>query len=330
MVWQFLSRGRYNQVYVDFHLGLVLKKSIDPSTPYDHPLRSVRLWNLINDDLAQPARLYSEGWVCPYIKGRQASDREIMQSLIDIYHRCGRIVLDACSRKNMVYSYEYKKIICLDVGMVVLLEEEEEHSSSYSPISHEIWKKLKPGYIRYFNRNEEKYPLTISTIKALMLLKHYHPQQSASFLSQSNSLLFEIARIFNNGPLTDLQLFYLNQLIPKRFSDIKQQIRQNIQNLLSKYGAFNSYGEFRTSCSSRFFGPRSRIQILENLLQQMEESENYHELYDLIHTRLHHPKYTSGCCCKNPFITLKYQIFVLLEHEMSFNLDSIPTRSMKF
>lgn len=47
MVWQYLSQGQYNRVYVDRKRRLVLKRAINQDLPYDHPSRSVRLWNIV-------------------------------------------------------------------------------------------------------------------------------------------------------------------------------------------------------------------------------------------------------------------------------------------
>jgi hypothetical protein len=150
MVWQYLAQGQYNRIYIDLENHLVLKRAIIPEHPYDAPKRSVRIWNIINGHLTRPAQLHPDGWICPYIEGRQATDFEIHQYLIQIYNRYNRIVIDACSPKNMIFSIAEQKVVCVDVGMAVLMDVHGPIKKNSSLVSLSIWKELRFNYFVYF------------------------------------------------------------------------------------------------------------------------------------------------------------------------------------
>src|SRR3989338_631154 len=128
--WKKLGEGTYNVAYVsdDGKSVLKIQKSDDKT---DTPERSVRLWNTINPDIPPPARLEQTekgvGWVCPFIKGKQASDKEMSIALIDIYNKTGRIIVDATAPKNFVkLPFPRSRVVCVDVGMAIQMEQRDE------------------------------------------------------------------------------------------------------------------------------------------------------------------------------------------------------------
>ena len=111
----------------------------------DTPERSVRLWNTINEGLepqavrlelnnleinttkpdGTTALLKGVGWVCPYVEGVQASDKEIQGAVLDIFNRTGRIITDATGKKNFLRTPD-GTIVCIDIGMALEMEKREE------------------------------------------------------------------------------------------------------------------------------------------------------------------------------------------------------------
>jgi hypothetical protein len=188
-----LGSGQYNDAYLSPGKDQVLKIQKNPAHS-DTPERSVRLWNSINPDLHPKAieiQINSErtGWVCPFIKGVQASDKEIASALLDIYNRTGRVIADAAGPNNFLKRDGDNKVICIDVGMAVQMEIREEANSSSSPlkrsnsiVSQDLIEGFWPVTDGVEAEDEEsinswldgqrgEHPQTIDTIKALFFIK---------------------------------------------------------------------------------------------------------------------------------------------------------------
>ncbi len=191
--WEFLGKGSYNKAYVNQTKTEVLKIQLD-SSETDNPERSVRLWNAINSDKGlPPARIDEQrkGWICPFVSGKQANDVEMRKALIDIFNKTGRIVVDAISPKNFLKT-DKGSIICVDIGLAVQLERNEEQKfiqRRKSITSLNAWDNDRDLYIPYFRDNYRTTPQTIDTIKALLFIKENHPQSyDVSFLKNNLSL----------------------------------------------------------------------------------------------------------------------------------------------
>ena len=136
----------------------------------DKKERSVRLWNQICG--VGEAEEYEDGWTAPYIDGTDASEMDIAHTLVDIYERTGRIVVDAAVRGNFKKSNQ-GDVVCVDVGCALKLE--SRIASDQSQVSLDFWDLMHEDYREYFDENFAKSPFLINTIKALLVLQYYRP-----------------------------------------------------------------------------------------------------------------------------------------------------------
>jgi len=325
MVWQYLGQGKYNRVYVDRKKGLVLKRAINSNLSYDQPERSVRLWNIINPNLEPAASLHRDGWTCPYIEGRQATDHETHLHLIETYQNTGRIVLDACSPENMIYSLLYKRVFCIDIGLAVMIESlTPEHRRRYSEVSNAIWGSLSGKFVRYFEREQKKFPLTVTTIKALFVLSQYLPQESPRCL-QYPEILNRIAQYFDTPSLTPIEVQALANIIPINFHQLKRNIEQEILTLLRKYGQFDGRGGFHRSLYGLFFSNQRTMQSMVALIQSLRIAEDTHQLETIITTCLNTIHFTRACCFKNPLQACLLKFLRVLEDRPPIERHLAPT-----
>jgi hypothetical protein len=218
--WQFLGEGTYNKVYLSDEGKEVLKIQKN-NIQTDAPERSVRLWNAINPELLFPARLLDTsqgtGWVCPFIKGEQASDSDMTEALIDIYNKTGRIVVDATAPKNFIKTPD-GQVVCIDVGMAMQLERREEKEFSqlvrrHSVISLDRWSFLKSDYDPFFKECSEGYPETVKLVKALVLIKDNRPDMvNVDFLKTSPELVDKLATAYDEQNFLDDALDHLDEV----------------------------------------------------------------------------------------------------------------------
>lgn len=186
--WTFLGEGTFNKAYKSDDGKLVFKRSKFDSDKTDTPERSVRLWNLINPNLPPPASVHMSdqglGWVCPFVEGKQASDLEMSEAVIDIFSRTGRIVIDATARKNFIKTKEpqpHGQVVCIDIGMALQLELQQEtgyvkRARSNSIVSQDTWNDSKTGYdTEFFPDTSKGSPVTVNTVKALLFIKANRP-----------------------------------------------------------------------------------------------------------------------------------------------------------
>ena len=180
--WSVLGGGTYNDVYINKEQTLVLKMQKN-NAKTDDPERSVRLWNEINPNCKPKACVVNTkwgiAWVCPFIKGRQATDDEMSKAIIDIFNNTGRIVVDATAEKNFITTPE-GKVLCIDIGMALELEKKEERSFSgiirrNSIVSLTCWRNLQHDFDPFFNDCQGENPKSVNTVKALLYIKNNRP-----------------------------------------------------------------------------------------------------------------------------------------------------------
>src|SRR3990167_4671547 len=183
--WTYLDEGQYNVAYLSPDKKSVLKIPKDPSDESEKPLRAVRLWNQINPDLspeAQVVRINDEiyGWICPFVQGFPAYDYQIIEKIIDIYNRTGRIVIDAMVEGNVLYDITNKKVECIDISMALQLDENDRKIAGQelrkSEVSLQTWSDLKNIYNQkaFLNPNYSD-DAVINTLKALLFLQVHRP-----------------------------------------------------------------------------------------------------------------------------------------------------------
>ncbi|MDR3502518.1 MAG: hypothetical protein P4L79_08035 [Legionella sp.] len=217
--WHFLGEGTFNRVYLSDEGKEVLKiqKTMNQA---DAPERSIRLWNAINPDRF-PARLLDTaqgiGWVCPFIAGEQASDSDMVDALIDIYNKTGRIVADATAPTNFIKTPD-GQVVCIDVGMAIQLERREEKQFSqrvrrHSVTSLDSWSSLKSDYEPFFKMRSEIYPETVKMVKALVLIKDNRPDMvDVDFLKTTPELVGKLAKAYDRQNSLDDALGHLDDV----------------------------------------------------------------------------------------------------------------------
>ncbi|MDF1678385.1 MAG: hypothetical protein P1U32_06810 [Legionellaceae bacterium] len=220
--WLPWGQGTFNYAYVNSERTEVLKiqklsskqfkegsddDSMDLSV-VDLPERSVRLWNQINPGLQPPARLENSvhglGWVCPFVKGDQASDKEMSQALLDIFNRTGRIIVDATAPENFIRRVPGGEVFCIDIGMALQMQKAEEvvlsggRTRAKSGVSLDAWNELCADYKPFLKKCSGKYPETVATVKALLFIQQVRPDIfDVSFLASNNDLVERLAEAYD-------------------------------------------------------------------------------------------------------------------------------------
>jgi hypothetical protein len=212
MPLEFLAKGNFNYVFCDASRSHVFKvqqssKLSNADLILDTPERSVRLWNQINAHLRPKAVVCSIstpqvldtktgtvllaakeyiGWSSPFIQGRNSTPQEITQALIDIYNRCGRVVLDGLVPGNFK-TLSNGEVVCVDIGMSLRLQKtDEEGIENLSFASNVVWETTsKSSYLPWLKAYEanKKFNDVVKTTKALYVLQQQFPHYvNADFL----------------------------------------------------------------------------------------------------------------------------------------------------
>jgi hypothetical protein len=118
-----------------------------------------------------------EGWVSNYIEGRQSTDKEIKNALIDMYNYAGRIVIDAPAKKNFITD-DHGKVYCVDVGMALRLINTDVATPdgrvrSKSIESLKIWRDDEA--IGAYWSGHKTHKNTINMLKALVYIQTGYP-----------------------------------------------------------------------------------------------------------------------------------------------------------
>lgn len=218
--YELIEEGSYNQIYLvrrDSKIVCVFKQQIpveeeilspdaseeerldyisdqemeDINLSLDTVERSLQVWKEINPEL--PAQKHTavingkriSGWVCAYIHGRQATDREIVSTLIDIKLRTGRILVDAVGRRNVLTPFKGGKPVCIDVGMAFKLDYEygplprmrdtAAHNPQRDAAGIASWRTLQKKFSSTFFNKSEGFEHSVFVIKALLFLDYHRP-----------------------------------------------------------------------------------------------------------------------------------------------------------
>lgn len=250
-------------------------------------------------ELSNKLANYRKGWICPYVKGVQASDLEISSALIDIFNQTGRIVIDAISPKNFIKTYS-GLVVCIDIGMALQLEKRESssirktHIRQPSLTSLQTWHGLKEKYTHYFEKASTSYPKTVNTIKALLFIKSYHPD-------------IEDVSFFKNTPflMEKLSFAYDTEHLKHDFSVIKQKHLNELNKYIKSIGSTLS-GKFVPSWTTRFFRneklTQNKVNMVLSLQTIIQGSSSYPELTDkveqYINILLKNKEFTKQCMSK--------------------------------
>ncbi|RUR05836.1 hypothetical protein [Legionella sp. km772] len=207
--FKFLGQGSYNVAYlvIEQTTGRRLGVFKFPITPMptdpaideqlyldaslDTVERSIKIWNEINPSM--PARKFSgringrtyNGWLSPFIVGRQAYDVEIVSILIDIYKRTGRVIVDAVGARNVLTQIDGSPI-CIDIGFALKLDavygplprirDRKRHGDRPDFAGVAQWRTLQlSNFEHYYDDYKALRPFSINVIKALLFLNRHKP-----------------------------------------------------------------------------------------------------------------------------------------------------------
>lgn len=164
------AAGAYNQVYksetaiqYQGHFGYWVvkrKKSskdrlVNLISDYE---RFARKWRLINPHLYCEVLAEDQGVLIPFIEGRAARDKEIAQTLLDIYKRHGIVIVDAVSPKNFICAAS--GIVCIDMDFAF-------HARSLVSCEQATRYRYFRGreFFDYYSKYALRFPLTITVIR---------------------------------------------------------------------------------------------------------------------------------------------------------------------
>lgn len=200
--WEYLGSGQFNNAYVNRDKGLVFKipKYSDMT---DAPGRAARVWNEINP--SRPAHTgqldpHGQGWFCPYIEGRQATDHEVSQYLIETYNRTGRIIIDAVNPDNLIYTAD-NEVVCIDVGLAIQFQTQTNKqlegislARQASEVSLLTWEKHHAKCLPLFDYYASTRNQTVHVLKALLFIQAKRPDiYDASFLLDNENLVKQLS-----------------------------------------------------------------------------------------------------------------------------------------
>lgn len=309
-MWEKLGEGSFNVAYVNEDRTEVFKvqKSMGQYgyvPPTDGPERSARLWNEINSNYPPPAYLHTDndsippksGWVCPFIKGKNASDREISDALLDIFNRTGRIVLDAYVPGNFKKD-EKGNIACVDIGMAFQLQQQEEAffaqyrkgTRPASMISNSEWKR---GYDKIYSTfpfiTTIISPNTVNTTKALLFIKMNRPDiYNVDFLKSDKSLIKKLAAAYDESVNPSLPqpkqevISNATQILkhekPITMNQLKESCKAELERYINSRGTLNLDGEFSPSFRTKFFRNQTltakKVDVAKELLQELDDANS--------------------------------------------------------
>ena len=308
--WKEIGFGAYNTVYRSSDGRKVLKiqrKHNTQDAEYDVPERSVRLWNEVNSNILPRAYVvynseYGKGWVCPYVSGRKATDKEISMELISIFNATGRIIVDATVNKNFIRSND-GKVVCVDVGMAVRIDSVENKYGKRkgSVVSNNSWHHLCNKYTAHFKSKKTLFPQSINIIKALLFISINRPDiRDVNFLKSNNNLIKKLARSYEHGIKIDENNF-IDENTNYKFNDAKTTVldeietnltatKESVKNHLVKYinsrGQINQEQKFIASFATFFFRNTTLTDYKVNktllLIRKIDEINSISELQELI------------------------------------------------
>lgn len=311
MPWKMLGSGSYNTAYKSEDGREVLKirkyQGDHAQAKFDHPLRSARLWNELNPNLRPQAyvvnsREYGYGWICPFVEGTQASDREISRELMNIYTRTGRIIVDATAPNNFLRT-PVGQIVCIDIGMALQMEhgthERMDKRRRKSVTSLEAWSQYHNDYVPFLAKAAKTHPQSVSTIKALLFIQAQRPDiYDVSFLKQDLRLVNELAKAYDtqSTPKTLVDTVVsrakeaLLDVVPIDLDHIKRGCMSNLEQYIHSRGSINTKGEFEPSWITWLFRnkelTKQKVEHANELIKAIESASSLEDIEDLVSNKL--------------------------------------------
>lgn len=192
----------------------------------DTPERSVRLWNEINPTMPatlvrvnfshQNKRVENQlAWSAPFIQGKNASDSETMNAVINIFNKTQRIIYDANNRGDFI-PLENGTTVCVDIGVALKMPRLSGPASRQRLLSDAS--KQRSFFFKEQVSQIQRcmdMPKTISTIKALSFIASERPDiVNVLFLKSKPELLELLSRGSESATMREKALTELNDILP--------------------------------------------------------------------------------------------------------------------
>ncbi len=365
-MWEKLGEGTFNVAYVNEDKTKVFKvqKSLGPQgyvPPTDGPERSARLWNEINHNYPPPAYLHTDndsvppktGWVCPFIKGKNASDREIGNALLDIFNRTGRIVLDAYVPGNFKKD-EKGNIACVDIGMAFQLQQQEEAffaqyqrqrgTRPASMISNSEWRR---GYDKIYST----FPFiptiiasnTVNTTKALLFIKMNRPDiYNVDFLKSDKSMIKKLAAAYDesvnpSSPQPNHEVISAAKQIlthekPISMNQLKESCKAELERYINSRGTLNLDGEFSPSFRTKFFRNQTltakKVDVAKELLQELDDANSPEDIQLAIQRIKEDPELISQGVIADELLNRINKCSFIIDNVSEFNLTASNSQAL--
>lgn len=291
--WTFIGRGSYNTALIDNKTDIVLKVPLKKTDDVNAPYRCVRIWNEINEDLEPKAQSYQDesfdyAWTCPYVRGIQASDAEIQETLLKIYTNTGRIVVDAPAEKNFLTTF-YGKTICVDVAMALRLNMNFHRRQSLT--SHEAWQSLSTKYPDFWQQNQQVFPKTVQCIKALLCIQNWRQDIiDVMFLNSYPQLIVKLSDAYDLAYSQSTAYQELAQVKPRHFDTQKIKIVAKLDEYILSRGSYQG-DNFLPSLPTRLFRNQALTEVRTNharvLQEKISNSHDIGELYEYLNASQH-------------------------------------------
>lgn len=290
--WTFIGRGSYNTALIDNKTDMVLKVPLKKTDDANTPYRCVRIWNEINENLKPEASLYQDesfdyAWTCPYVRGIQASDSEMQDTLLNIYTNTGRIVVDAPAENNFLTTF-HGKTVCVDVAMALRLNLNSHRRPSIT--SHETWLVLSSKYPEFWQQHHQDYPKTVQCIKALLFIQNWRQDIiDVQFLKSYPQLLVKLSDAYDLA-YSQLSAYQeLAQAKPRHFDTQKIKIISRLEDYIQSRGSYVN-DMFLPSFSTRFFRNQALTEVRTHYAKILQEhisrSQHIEALYENLNNQL--------------------------------------------
>ncbi|MES2141991.1 MAG: hypothetical protein V4471_03795 [Pseudomonadota bacterium] len=117
----YLGEGTYNRVY---RFGSTVQKTRkNTALEMDGAKRAVRVFNEINKELnSEPGRgnvINENTWELPYIDGYVPSIEKLSNTILEIYMKTERVLIDGYCKDNILKEKQSGKLYCIDPGLAV-------------------------------------------------------------------------------------------------------------------------------------------------------------------------------------------------------------------
>lgn len=304
--WKFLDEGAFNTVYRSPCGHYVLKIPKYKGKYTEDPHRCVKIFCEIHPEYAYLTTVVEIGpyigWQMPFFKGREATDKEIVRKLIDIYAATGRIVMDAPAKSNFICTYD-DKVICIDVGFAFRLHQHLQRKPSVASLA--LMKNYEHQYQHHFFQKKifiDDYQHTIHTIKALLLIQKHTPGLiKLDFLYSQPSCARYLASIYDHSQSMNPQTIYkkITMMEYFAFENLKNRCLDTLTEYLQSRCHLNetfynfirwpfyTWAKLELSWWSFIFRnhqlTHQKIEQVQENIKQIHECQNYHPLGLLIH-----------------------------------------------